>query len=66
MRIRFTRDDVVNGVYNADTIIEVDGNATWWEVTNRFIQFLQGTGYQVNVYEIGEYITEEYGFQKDG
>lgn len=38
--------------------IRMDGDATWMEVTERFVQFLQGCGYQVTEEQLYEYFAE--------
>jgi hypothetical protein len=42
----------------------VSDDATWQEAVDEFIHFLQGCGYIVQGYEIGDYISEQYHFQK--
>ena len=39
--------------------IRMDGNITWMEVTDRFVQFLQGCGYQVTDQDIVDYLYTE-------
>jgi hypothetical protein len=44
--------------------MHISDEATWAEVADEFINFLQGCGYIVQGYEIGDYISEQYSFQK--
>ncbi|NBW11488.1 MAG: hypothetical protein EBR82_26005 [Caulobacteraceae bacterium] len=44
--------------------VKVSDQASWPEAVDEFIHFLQGCGYIVQGYEIGDYISEQYSFQK--
>jgi hypothetical protein len=46
-------------------LTKINDVATWPEVVGEFVNFLQGCGYIVTGYEIGQYLTEEYNFQKE-
>ena len=44
--------------------VKVSDEASWPEAVDEFVHFLQGCGYIVQGYEIGDYISEQYSFQK--
>lgn len=44
--------------------IKVDQDATWREATDHFLQFLHACGYVFYSVEVGEYILEQWVFQK--
>ena len=43
----------------------IPNEASWPEVVSEMVHFLQGCGYIVKGIEIGEYLVEEYGFQRE-
>ena len=45
--------------------MHIADDATWMEVTDQFVNFLQGCGYVVEGSEIGQYLVHEYHFQID-
>jgi hypothetical protein len=45
--------------------MKLSEGATWPEVVNDFVNFLQGCGYIVEGIEVAEYLMEEYGFQNE-
>jgi len=45
--------------------MHISEEATWAEVADEFINFLQGCGYIVQGIDIAEHLMEQYGFQKD-
>lgn len=42
----------------------IPNEASWPEVVDEMVHFLQGCGYIVQGVEVAEYLLEEYGFQK--
>lgn len=44
--------------------MQISDGATWVDVTNRFVEFLQGCGYIVQGIDIAEHLITQYGFQK--
>jgi hypothetical protein len=44
--------------------MKVSEEASWTEATDAFVQFLQGCGYIVQGIDIGDYLVEQYEFQK--
>ena len=45
--------------------MKLSEEASWTEAADAFVQFLQGCGYIVQGIEIGEYLAEQYAFQKE-
>jgi hypothetical protein len=45
--------------------VKVPEEASWPEAVDHFVHFLQGCGYIVQGYEVGDYISEQYAFQKE-
>jgi len=45
--------------------MKLEEDASWTEAADAFVHFLQGCGYIVQGYEIGDYIAEQYAFQKE-
>lgn len=41
--------------------LTIDGDSTWMAVTEEFVAFLQGCGYQVTGTDVADYLTEVYG-----
>lgn len=41
--------------------LKIDGDSTWMTVTEEFVSFLQGCGYQVTGTDVADYLTEVYG-----
>jgi hypothetical protein len=46
-------------------LTKIDEGATWPELVEEFVNFIQGCGYIVTGLEIGEYLVSEYKFQKE-
>lgn len=44
--------------------MRIEGGADWGEVTDRFVEFLQGSGYVLQGIDVAEYLMEQYAFQK--
>lgn len=42
----------------------IDEDATWPEVCDNFVNFLQGCGYVVQGIDVAEHLMEQYEFQK--
>ena len=40
--------------------LKIDGDTTWMSVTDEFVSFLQGCGYQVTGADVADYLTEVY------
>ena len=40
--------------------LKIDGDSTWMNVTDEFVSFLQGCGYQVTGADVADYLTEVY------
>lgn len=45
-------------------IVIKDSWASWPEVADKFIHFLQACGYIVDGIDVAEYLEEQYGFQR--
>ena len=45
--------------------MRIEEDATWVDVSNRFVEFLQGCGYIVQGIDVAEYLMDEYAFQKN-
>ena len=45
--------------------MKLSEEASWTEAADAFVQFLQGCGYIVQGIDIGDYLVEQYAFQKD-
>ena len=43
--------------------MKLSEDATWHEVCDDFVHFLQGCGYIVQGIDVAEYLMEQYGFQ---
>lgn len=41
--------------------LKIDGDSTWMTVTEEFVSFLQGCGYQVTGADVAGYLNEVYG-----
>lgn len=41
--------------------LKVDGDQTWMGITDEFISFLQGCGYQVTGKDVADYLDEVHG-----
>lgn len=41
--------------------LKIDGDSTWMAVTDEFVSFLQGCGYQVTGADVANYLTEVCG-----
>jgi len=37
----------------------VDGGVTWFELADRFVEFLKGSGFQMTKQEIADYLNED-------
>lgn len=44
--------------------MKIDDGATWVDVTDRFVEFLQGCGYVLQGIDVAEHLMEQYAFQK--
>lgn len=44
--------------------MRIDEGATWVDVTDRFVEFLQGCGYVLQGIDVAEHLMEQYAFQK--
>lgn len=44
--------------------MKIHDGATWVDVTDRFVEFLQGCGYIVQGIDVAEHLMEQYEFQK--
>lgn len=45
--------------------MRIEDGATWVDVTDRFVEFLQGCGYVLQGIDVAEHLMEQYGFQKE-
>lgn len=45
-------------------VVLKDDFATWTDVADKFIYFLQGCGYIVNGIDVADYLSEQYAFQR--
>lgn len=45
-------------------LTKMDDESTWPEVTEEFVNFLQGCGYIVTGLEVGKYLVKQYTFQE--
>ena len=41
--------------------LKIDGGSTWMDVTEEFVLFLQGCGYQVTGADVADYLSEVHG-----
>lgn len=44
--------------------MKVHQDANWQEATDQFLQFLHGCGYIFDSIQVGEYIVEQWAFQR--
>jgi len=44
--------------------MKVNEDATWMQATDSFLSFLHASGYVVDSLEVGEYIVEQWAFQR--
>ena len=45
--------------------MKLSEEASWTEAADAFVHFLQGCGYIVQGIDIGEYLAEQYAFQRE-
>lgn len=45
--------------------MRIDDGATWVDVTDRFVEFLQGCGYIIQGIDVAEHLMGQYAFQKE-